>query len=111
MRIFFAGATGVIGRRLLPLLIRRGHEVIAVTRCREHMESIRAHGAEPLLGDVFDNEWLNDAVRSATPDAVMHQLTSIPRRLNPRRVGKEMAQTNRLRTEGTQNLMKAAQSA
>ncbi len=111
MRIFFAGATGVIGRRLLPRLIRRGHEVIALTRSREAMESVRAHGGGPLLGDVFDEEWLSEAVARTKPDVVMHQLTSIPRRLNPRRVEKEMAPTNRLRTEGIRILMKAAKSA
>lgn len=111
MRIFLAGATGAIGRRLLPRLIEGGHEVTALTRSEGRAAHLRAAGARPVVADVFDREALLAAVETARPEAVIHQLTSIPARMNPRRIRQELAPTNRLRTEGTQVLMDAAQAA
>src|SRR5437879_8245154 len=77
MRIFLAGASGVLGNRLLPALIADGHEVAGLTRRTEGAEAIRAHGAEAVVGDVFDGAALAVAVRAAAPDLVMHQLTDL----------------------------------
>ena len=110
MRVFLAGATGVIGRQLLPLLVRNGHGVTAMTRLQPRAEQLRQQGVEPVVCDIFDRKRLLDVVAAARPDAVIHQLTSIPSRLHPRRVKQEMAATNRLRTEGTHALVEAAKA-
>jgi nucleoside-diphosphate-sugar epimerase len=111
MRVFLAGATGVIGRRLLPLLLAEGHEVIGMTRSPGRVEQLRAAGAEPVLADAFDAHALRRAVAEARPDAVIHQLTSIPPRINPRKMKRDFATNDRLRTEGTANLVAAARAA
>ncbi|MCZ6776780.1 MAG: NAD(P)-dependent oxidoreductase [Ignavibacteria bacterium] len=111
MKIFLAGATGVISRRLLPLLIHSGHEVTAMTRSQDHTNQIREYGGKPVVCNVFDKEKLYEAVVAAKPDVLIHQLTNIPRRINPRRVNKELAATNRLRAEGTTILLEAARLA
>jgi nucleoside-diphosphate-sugar epimerase len=77
MRIFLAGATGVIGRRLLPVLLERGHEVTALTRQPDEVARLRALGAATVLGDVLDRDAVLRAVRSAVPEVVMHQLTDL----------------------------------
>ena len=82
-----------------------------MTRSQDRVEQIRAHGAEPVVCDAFDRGRLREAVVAAKPDVLIHQLTNIPKRLNPRRVKKELAKTNRLRTEATHNLVEAAKSA
>jgi nucleoside-diphosphate-sugar epimerase len=111
MKVFVAGGTGVIGRSLLPSLLGHGHEVTALTRSPEGANFIRQLGAEPVVCDVFDRRKLGESVIHAEPEVVIHQLTAIPKRLNPRRIRKELARTNRLRTEGTQILVEAAQAA
>ena len=111
MKVFLAGSTGVIGRRLLPLLIRSGHEVTAMTRSQDHTNQIRKYGGKPVVCNVFDKEKLYEAVVAAKPDVLIHQLTNIPKRLNLRRVNKELAATNRLRAEGTRILLEAARLA
>lgn len=111
MKIFIAGATGAIGRQLLPRLTRAGHEVTAITRSQDRVEQIRANGATPVVCDVFDRDKLEQAVLAARPEVVIHQLTELPRRINPRQVEQALARTNRLRTEGTQILMDAARAA
>lgn len=111
MKVFLAGATGAIGRQLVPLLVRHGHVVTAMTRSEARVEPLRRLGADPVVCDVFDRKRLLDVVGAAGPDAVIHELTSIPNRMNPRRVSQEMAATNGLRTEGTQALAEAAQAA
>lgn len=111
MKIFIAGATGVIGRQLLPRLTEAGHEVTAITRSQGRVEQIRAYGANPIVCDVFEREKLKQAVATAKPEVVIHQLTSLPQRIDPRRIKQALAQTNKLRTEGTQILMDAAKSA
>ena len=78
MRIFLAGSTGVIGREMLPLLIERGHQVVALTRREEEVPRLRSAGAEPAVADVFDAEGLRSVVAKARPEVVVHELTSLP---------------------------------
>ncbi|HEY1450999.1 MAG TPA: NAD(P)-dependent oxidoreductase [Solirubrobacteraceae bacterium] len=111
MKVFLAGATGVIGRRLVPLLLAEGHEVVGMTRSPERGERLRTTGAEPVVVDAFDASALAQAVADAHPDAVVHQLTSIPPRIDPRKMERDFATNDRLRTEGTANLVAAAQAA
>jgi nucleoside-diphosphate-sugar epimerase len=111
MKIFIAGATGVIGRQLLPRLTRAGHEVTAITRSQNRVAQIRADGARPVVVDVFDRDQLTQAVVAAGPEIMIHQLTNLPRHIDPRHINQALAPTNKLRTEGTQILMEAAQAA
>ncbi len=111
MRVFLAGATGVIGRRLVPLLIGAGHEVTGMTRSSERGEDLRALGAEPVLADALDQAAVAAAVSAARPDAVIHQLSSLPARIEPRRIKQDFELNDRLRSEGTRILVAAAQDA
>lgn len=105
MRVFLAGASGVIGRRLVPLLVERGHSVTGMTRSPEKADLLRRLGAVPVVCDVFDFEALRVAVVEACPDLVLHQLTDLPD--DPARI-REFGETNaRIRTEGTKNLLDA----
>jgi nucleoside-diphosphate-sugar epimerase len=109
--VFLAGGTGVIGRRLIPLLRAAGHRIVAMTRRPERMASLQALGAEAAVCDVFDRGQLETVVRAAGAEIVVHQLTSLPPRIDPRRVDRDLAATNRLRVEGTRNLVAAAEAA
>ncbi|HSK97526.1 MAG TPA: NAD(P)-dependent oxidoreductase [Euzebyales bacterium] len=111
MRIFVAGATGAIGRRLVPLLVAAGHDVTATTRTPAKVQSLRASGAEPVVVDGLDADAVTDAVTSAKPEIVMHQLTALSGPPNLRRFDDYFAETSRLRTEGTDNLLRAARAA
>lgn len=111
MRVFLAGATGVIGRQLVPLLIAEGHQVTGMTRSPEKTQALAASGAEPMLADALDAEAVRGAVSDARPDVVIHQLTAIPPRLDPRKIERDFELTDRLRTEGTRYLVEAAQAA
>jgi nucleoside-diphosphate-sugar epimerase len=111
MRVFLAGASGVIGRRLLPLLRADGQEVIGMTRSQERAEQLRGLGAEAVVADAFDADALRRVVAEARPEAVIHQLTSIPPRIDPRKMKRDFATNDRLRTEGTANLVAAAKAA
>jgi len=111
MRVFLAGATGVIGRRLLPHLLAQGHEVTGMTRSPERLQVLRAAGADGVVADAFDADALRRVVIDARPDAVIHQLTSIPSRIDPRKIKRDFAVNDRLRTEGTANLVAAAEAA
>jgi 2-alkyl-3-oxoalkanoate reductase len=110
VRVFVAGGSGAIGRRLIPMLIEAGHETTAMTRSEGNAEAIRATGALTAVVDVYDTEALAEAMREARPDAVVHQLTALPHRFDPRKKDIYDA-TNRLRTEGTRNLLAAAREA
>ena len=111
MRIFLAGATGVIGRRLVPQLIAEGHEVTGMTRSAERGEALRAMGAELAVADALDPGAVRSAVAEAQPQVVIHQLTSLPRRIDPRRMERDFELNDRLRSEGTRHLVAAAQAA
>jgi 2-alkyl-3-oxoalkanoate reductase len=111
VRVFLAGASGAIGRQLLPLLVADGHEVAAMTSSPAKLEALRAAGGTPVLADALDEHAVVEAVTQARPDAVIHQLTALPARLDPRKISRDLATTDRLRTEGTRHLVAAAQHA
>jgi 2-alkyl-3-oxoalkanoate reductase len=111
MRIFLAGATGVIGRRLVPMLLADGHEVTGMTRSPTKVDTLRAAGARPVVADAFDAPAVTRALVEAQPDVVINQLTAIPPRLDPRKIARDFALTDRLRTEGTRILIDAAHAA
>ena len=109
MRIFLAGATGVIGSRVLRLLLADGHRVAAMTRSPEKADGLRRLGAEPLVCDVFDVPALEEAVASFRPDTVLHELTDLP---DDEDQLPEFREANaRMRRQGTRNLLAAARAA
>jgi 2-alkyl-3-oxoalkanoate reductase len=110
MKVFVAGASGVIGGTLVPQLLAAGHEVKGGTRSEESAEQIRALGAEAVVGDVFDRETVVAQMKAAAPEVVVNELTSLPDRYNPRRKSFYEA-TNRVRSEGGANLIAGAQAA
>jgi nucleoside-diphosphate-sugar epimerase len=111
VRIFLAGGTGAIGRRLVPQLVDAGHKVTTITRSKEKLGDLRELGAEAVLCNVFDAGRLGSVVTRAEPDAVINQLTDLPQRLNPRKLKEYYTANNRLRQEGTMNLLDAALGA
>ena len=110
-KIFVAGATGVIGRRLLPLLLRAGYEVFGTTRSPAKAGELRASGVEALVVDVFDAATLRRTMVSVRPQVVMHQLTDLPRGLDPQLMADAVGRNARIRSEGTKNLIAAALAA
>jgi nucleoside-diphosphate-sugar epimerase len=111
MRIFLAGASGAIGRRLTPQLLADGHVVTGTTRSVDKAADLKAGGAEPVIIDVFEADALLRAVIEARPDVVINQLTDLPRLLGPRLDVETLERNARLRTEGTANLLAAARAA
>ena len=111
MRVFIAGGSGVVGRHVIPKLAERGHEVVATTTTAEKAGTLAAWGARPLELDVLDREGVRRTVAEARPDVVVHQATALAGPLSLRRFDASFAQTNRLRTEGTSNLLAAAAAA
>jgi nucleoside-diphosphate-sugar epimerase len=111
MRVFLAGATGAIGRRLVPLLLRAGHEVVGTTRSAVEAETLEASGVTPAVLDVFDASAAERAVASAAPEVVIHQLTDLPQEPDPALIAAALERNARLRIEGTHNLIEAALSA
>ncbi len=111
MRILLAGATGAIGKRLVPLLLASGHDVIGMTRSATKAEALRAAGVEPVVVDVFDASPLSRAVMAARPEIVIHELTDLPPGLDPGRMAEATARNARIRSEGTSNLVAAALEA
>lgn len=109
MRIFLAGATGAIGRQLVPVLVEAGHVVAGTTRDAGREGLLRELGAEPVVCDVYDVQGLTEAVTAFAPDLVMHQLTALPR--DPADIPAAAAANNRVRREGTRNLLAAAAAA
>src|ERR1044071_4812094 len=109
MKIFLAGAPGAIGGRLIPLLLHAGHRVAGTTRSADKVEALRAAGLEPIVVNVFDAHALSQAASAVKPDVVIHQLTDLPRGLDPAQMAAGGTQRNaRMRSEGTQNLVSAA---
>jgi len=111
MRIFLAGATGAIGGRLVPLLLEAGHEVTGTTRSPAKADMLRAAGAEPVIADGLDRDAIVAAIAAARPDAIVHQLTALGDLTSLRSLDGAFALTNRLRTEGTDNLLAGAREA
>ncbi len=110
-RIFLAGATGVIGRRLTPLLLAQGHKVWGSTRSADKREVLRKLGALPLVVDVFDAEALATAVLEAKPEIIIHQLTDLAAVHDPAERSSALSRNARIREEGTRNLVAAARKA
>lgn len=111
MRVFVAGATGVIGRPLVPALLAAGHEVTAMCRSAASAEQARAAGAEAAMADALDAGAVQDAVAVARPDAIVNQLTALPKRIDPRRMQRDFEQNDLLRSEGSVILAGAARAA
>jgi nucleoside-diphosphate-sugar epimerase len=111
MRVFVTGATGALGRHLVPGLIAAGHEVTATTRTPGKAAQLRAAGAEPVVLDGLDREAVIAAVRAAAPEVIVHQMTALAGMRSLRNPDKAFAATNELRTRGTDNLLAAAARA
>jgi nucleoside-diphosphate-sugar epimerase len=110
MRVFVAGATGTIGRQLVPRLVAAGHEVTGMTRSESKRAMLSELGAVPVVADALDPDQVAEAVGRARPDVIVHQLTAIPAGLDMRHFDRDFALTNRLRTEGTDHLLSAGQA-
>jgi nucleoside-diphosphate-sugar epimerase len=111
VRIFLAGASGAIGRRLTPLLREAGHDVTGMTRTPATARELEAAGLHPVVVDVFDAAALKRIVLEARPEVVIHQLTDLPRILDETQLAASYPRNARIRTEGTRNLVAAAQAA
>lgn len=108
MRVFVAGGSGAIGRALVPRLVAAGHKVAATTRSRAKASLLGSLGATAVVLDALDEEAVRAAAKEFRPDVVMNQLTSLPQRYNPRRLGPWYEATSRLRVDATRNLLRAA---
>jgi len=111
MRVFVAGATGAIGTRLVPQLVERGHEVTGTSRSEERARRLEAQGAQGVVLELLDPRAVRAAVLAARPDAVVHQGTALTGSLDTKHFDASFAATNRLRTEGTDALLAAAEAA
>ena len=109
MRVFVAGATGAIGRQLVPRLVAAGHEVHGMTRHQSKRAMLDELGAVPVVADALDPDQVAEAVGGARPEVIVHQLTAIGA-LDMRHFDRDFALTNRLRTEGTDHLLSAGQA-
>src|SRR4051812_21402558 len=101
MRVVVAGASGAVGKALVPKLIERGHHVSGLVRSREGAARVAALGAEAKIVDALDAQAVREAVLATRPEAVIHQLTALPQSTDLRDFDGVFAQTNRLRTQGT----------
>jgi nucleoside-diphosphate-sugar epimerase len=111
MRVLLAGAAGAIGRRLLPQLVARDHQVTATTRSPDKLDQLRALGAEAVAVDGLDAVAVGEAVARAEPDAIIHQMTALGGKSDLKHFDRWFAVTNELRTKGTDNLLAAARAA
>jgi nucleoside-diphosphate-sugar epimerase len=109
MRVFVAGATGAIGRQLVPRLVAAGHEVHGMTRSASKQALLDELGAVPVVADALDPDQVAEAVGRARPDVIVHQLTAIGA-VDTRHMERDFEPTNRLRTEGTDHLLSAGQA-
>jgi nucleoside-diphosphate-sugar epimerase len=110
MKVFVTGATGAIGRQLVPQLVEAGHEVIGTTRSERKTALIEEAGARAVVLDVLDADAVGQAVSEAQPDAIVHEATALAGELDLKRFDRAFAGTNRLRTEGTDHLLSAARA-
>jgi 2-alkyl-3-oxoalkanoate reductase len=111
MRVFIAGASGAVGRRLVPLALGTGHQVTGMTRFEDKADGLRANGAEAVVANALDRAAVVAAVAKARSEVVVHQLTALSSFTNLRRFDREFEATNLLRTQGTMNLIAAARAA
>src|SRR5919108_1653882 len=109
MKVFVAGATGAMGKQLVPRLVEAGHRVIGMTRTESKQAFLWDLGAEPVVADALDPDQVAEAVAKSQPDVIIHQLTAISA-FDPKHFDREFALTNRLRTEGTDHLLSAARA-
>jgi nucleoside-diphosphate-sugar epimerase len=115
MKVFVAGATGVLGRELIPRVVAGGHEVVGMTRSRSKQDLVRSLGARPVVADALDPDGVAQAVASAEPEVIVHELTALSGKLSARDMrhperSPMATMTNRLRTEGTDHLLAAARA-
>jgi nucleoside-diphosphate-sugar epimerase len=110
MHVYIAGGTGVIGRRLIPQLVERGHRVTATTRDPAKAAGLERLGAHAVVVDGLDSAAVGEAVATAEPDAIVHQMSSLAGKLDPKHFDRSFALTNRLRTQGLDHLVAAAQA-
>lgn len=109
MRVFVAGATGAMGKQLVPRLVEAGHRVIGMTRTDSKQGELWDLGAEPIVAEALDPDQVADAVARTHPEVIIHQLTAISK-FDTRHFDREFALTNRLRTEGTDHLLSAGRA-
>ena len=110
MKVFLAGATGALGKALVPKLVAGGHEVVGLTRTPSKQDLIRGLGARPAVADALDPDAVARAVAEAEPEVIVHQLTALSRSIDLRHFERDFAETNRLRTEGTDHLLAAGRA-
>jgi nucleoside-diphosphate-sugar epimerase len=108
MRVLLAGATGAIGRPLVERLVAAGHELTTISRSPERAAGIARPQVRSLVCDVFDRKRLHEVASETKPEVVLHEMTALPSRIRPKHINEDTAATNRLRTEGTKNLLSAA---
>src|SRR6187455_1061713 len=111
MQVFVAGAGGAVGRRLVPMLVARGHEVTGTATNERSAAAVRALGAEAVVVGGLDAAAVGEAVARAEPEAIIHEMTALSGTPDFRHFDRWFALTNRLRTEGTQNLLAAAEAS
>jgi nucleoside-diphosphate-sugar epimerase len=111
MKVFVAGATGAVGKQLVPMLVANGHDVVGMTRTPAKRDQLRSIGAEPVVADALDAHAVGEAVGRAEPDVIVHELTAISAAPDMRHIDREFALTNRLRTDGTDHLLSAGRAA
>jgi nucleoside-diphosphate-sugar epimerase len=110
MRIFVAGATGALGKQLVPRLVANGHEVTALTRSDSKAEEVRAMGATPVVADALDPDDIAQAIAEANPEVIVHELTALSGKMDLRNFDRTFELTNRLRTEATDHLLAAGKA-
>ncbi len=110
MKVFVAGATGALGRELVPQLVTRGHDVVGLTRTPSKQDMIRGLGARPAVADALDPDAVARAVAEAEPEVIVHQLTALSGSIDLRHIERDFAETNRLRNESTDHLLAAGRA-
>jgi nucleoside-diphosphate-sugar epimerase len=111
MRLFLAGASGVIGQRLVPLLTRAGYSVFGTTRSSTKAEALQSAGIQPVVLDVFDAARLEEIMIAVQPTIIIHQLTDLPSALDPTQMDEAIKRNALIRSKGTHNLISAARKA
>jgi nucleoside-diphosphate-sugar epimerase len=110
MKVLVAGATGALGKQLVPRLVANGHEVVGMTRSDAKRDAVRQLGATPAVADALDPEQVARVVAEAEPEAIVHELTALSGSLDMRHIERDFALTNRLRSEGTDHLLAAGRA-